>query len=303
MKTPMKTPLRTIEVWDREAGALRTEVVYNGPFLTWCYETLLGRLSLDLLFARHPFHRLYGVLKSSRFSASKIARDIASFKLATGEYEPGPFRSYEEFFIRRFLPGKRPFVQDGRALAAFAEGRYVAYPEVTPEILFPVKGSSLDLGKLLCDAALAKRFEGGPMLICRLCPIDYHWFHFPDDGTTASRYTVGGIFHSVSPIGLRREPDVFLKNERTVSILETAHLGKLAYVEVGALSVGKILQSTEVGARFNRGDVKGRFGLGASTVIVVGERGAWTPDADIVAQTRAGRETFVKLGAQVGMAR
>jgi phosphatidylserine decarboxylase len=88
-------------------------------------------------------------------------------------------------------------------------------------------------------------------------------------------------------------------NEREVSILETENFGKLAYVEVGATCVGKIKQ-TYRGKAFARGDEKGMFLFGGSTVIVIGEKGRWDIDPKILEFTSQGIETYLKMGMALG---
>ena len=88
-------------------------------------------------------------------------------------------------------------------------------------------------------------------------------------------------------------------NEREVTILETEHFGKLAYVEVGATCVGKI-QQTHQGSTFERGDEKGMFLFGGSTVIVLGEPGRWAIDQRILDYTNEGVETYIKMGQTLG---
>lgn len=110
-----------------------------------------------------------------------------------------------------------------------------------------------------------------------------------------------GKLHSVNPLALRRKADLFLHNERQISLLNTDHFGRLAYVEVGALCVGKIVQ-TFGSSLFQRGEEKGYFLFGASTVIVYGEPGAWRPSEDLLQQSAQGRETLVELGSPVAKA-
>ncbi len=61
------------------------------------------------------------------------------------------------------------------------------------------------------------------------------------------------------------------------------------------MMVGKIHQSYH-GDEFKRGDEKGYFLFGGSTVIVIGEKGKWKPSEDILEQTKAGVETYITLG-------
>ena len=86
-------------------------------------------------------------------------------------------------------------------------------------------------------------------------------------------WRIPGALHSVNPWALAFREDIFMINEREVTILETEHFGKLAYVEVGATCVGKIKQ-THTEETFERGDEKGMFLFGGSTVIVLGEPGS-----------------------------
>lgn len=134
------------------------------------------------------------------------------------------------------------------------------------------------------------------MLLARLCPVDYHRFHFPDGGRVRESYHVSGRLHSVNPAALKYRGDIFATNERQVSLFESLHFGRLALIEVGALCVGKIVQTYEGSEAVRRGQEKGYFLFGGSTVIVLGEKGAWSPDADILEKTEQGLETWVKLG-------
>ena len=88
--------------------------------------------------------------------------------------------------------------------------------------------------------------------------------------------------------------------KRHVTILETKNFGRIAYVEVGAMMVGKIVQTHEK-VNFMRGQEKGYFLFGGSTVIVLGQKGAWEPSQDIQKWTSKGLEVFfLKLGSSVG---
>src|SRR6185437_6713 len=103
---------------------------------------------------------------------------------------------------------------------------------------FPVKGAHLQPEVLLGRADVARAFEGGSLLIARLCPLDYHRFHYPDDGRTWDSYRIHGKLHSVNPLALKYRSEIFFTNERQVSLLETRHFGRIAYIEVGAMAVG-----------------------------------------------------------------
>ena len=232
-----------ITYFNRHKKLLEEERVYGDAAVKWLYQNPVGR-NLAPLLVKKFFSYAYGLYQSSFLSRKKITPftkkfgiEMDDFLPAEGRNEHSPYHSFNEFFIRRFKPGKRPFVEKG-LLPAFGEGRYL-----TTLTEIPVKGVRFDAPSLLNNSKWSPHFAEGPILIARLCPVDYHRFHFPDDGKLLDAYRVPGILHSVNPKALQQKPDIFLLNERQVSILESKSFGKLAMVEVGAICVGKIVQS------------------------------------------------------------
>jgi phosphatidylserine decarboxylase len=246
----------------------------------------------------------YGAFQSSPLSQRKVAPFIRAFQIPMDEYvEPaGGFKTFNDFFIRAFKPGKRSFASEPGRMAAFAEARYLARERIEQDQLYPVKGKYMTAEMLLGGERYARDFEGGPLMIARLCPVDYHRYHYPDAGRTVAHFPVHGKYHSVNPAALRYSDEIFATNERYVSILETRGFGKLAYIEVGAMMVGKIVQTHPEDKPFERGAEKGYFLFGGSTVIVLGQPGAWKPDADILEQTARRRETYIQLGEAIASA-
>jgi phosphatidylserine decarboxylase len=185
-------------------------------------------------------------------------------------------------------------------MPAFSEARYLAFERIELEQSFPVKGQHLTPEAVLGDRELATGFEGGPLLLARLAPVDYHRFHFPDDGSVVFERRVPGRLHSVHPFALRHRGDILATNERQVTVLDTANFGRLAMVEVGAMNVGLIVQTHSSGERIRRGEEKGYFCFGASSILLFGEPGKWCPSEDLLEQTASRRETLVRLGDEVG---
>lgn len=300
-----------LKLWDRKLQRVVMEQIYGEGFLRAAYLNKIGRALTDHVFARRAPSFLAGLWYSSRMSRAMIPGFIQSFAIDMREFESGPFKSFNDFFVRRFKPEARQWTQAPDALAAFAEGRYLGFDSVASHGELPVKGACLRVPDLLGEgpeklaARQSDRFLGGPALVARLCPLDYHRFHFPADGRVLAQYRINGEFHSVHPWALLHRPDVFLRNERQVTILDTPSFGRLAYIEVGALNVGRIVQTyaghsqSGSGAGFKRGEEKGYFLFGASTVIVLGEPGRWYVDEDILARTRQGQECLVRLGERV----
>ncbi len=294
-----------IKYFNREKEVVETEKVYGAEAVQWLYNSTSGKILTQLLVKR-PLSKIYGAMQSSGFTKKKVKPFIHDFNINMDEFLPeegrtedSPYSSFNQFFIRRFKEGKRPFVQ-GEEFPAFSEARYFGYDSLTDDETIPVKGKYLTAKALLANEKWASYFEEGPCLLARLCPVDYHRFHFPDDGEILDFYPVDGALHSVNPLALKKVPEIFSINERAVTILETENFGKLAYVEVGAICVGKIVQSREMKGSFKRGEEKGYFLFGGSTVIVLGEKGKWKPDDLILENTKKGMEVYQKLGSRLG---
>ncbi len=295
-----------IEFWHRAHQRYETEKVYGSKWIETLYKTKAGQLAQPLV--THPqISALYGWMQNQNFSAAKVPTFIKNFEINLEDYLPGslnhnaPERSYKnfnEFFTRAFKPGKRKFCSSSHELSAFAEARYLGVSAVTRETNFKIKGIQLPVAELVNSNGLKidlNSFLEGPALIARLCPVDYHRYHYPDDGEVLSSYEIPGILDSVNPMALGYKPDIFLKNYRTVSHLKTKNFGELLYVEVGATCVGKIVQTHDA-RLFKRGDQKGYFLFGGSTVVVLGQKNAWLPSSDILLQTLQGKETYIQLG-------
>lgn len=294
-------PIRYVEL---DSGVVREEKVYGGFWVKALYGTLLGR-AISALIAAPPFSRFYGWLQDRPGSSKKVAPFIEKFNINMGDFLPEegrsaeePYSTFNQFFTRRVTETARPFAQDAE-FPAPCDARYFAYESLDDSVSIPVKGSMFKASALLKSDEWAPVFEGGPGFIARLCPVDYHRFHFPDTGRVLATWRIPGALHSVNPWALAFREDIFMINEREVTILETERFGKLAYVEVGATCVGKIKQTHDQ-ETFERGDEKGMFLFGGSTVIVIGERGRWNIDPRILAHTQDGVESYLKMGQALG---
>jgi phosphatidylserine decarboxylase len=187
-------------------------------------------------------------------------------------------------------------------MAAFAEARYFGWDRVTIDQNFPIKGCSLSAEQILGTAERAAAFAGGPVLLARLSPMDYHHVHYPDHGTTADTAQLGRSLWTVNWHALLNQPDILFRNERQIHILDTQNFGRLGFVEVGAMSVGRIVQVHPTQTEYRRGEEKSVFKFGGSAIIVFGERGIWRPADDILRHTAEGIETLVRLGDTVAVA-
>jgi len=140
------------------------------------------------------------------------------------------------------------------------------------------------------------------MVISRLCPVDYHRFHFPFAGIPSEPRLIKGPLFSVSPIALRRNIHYLVQNKRMLTELESSVFGSVACFEVGATNVGTIVHTFVSGRPVAKGEEKGLFKFGGSCVITLFQPGRIRFDQDLVEQSRACLETYARMGDRLGVA-
>lgn len=285
-----------LQIFDRRLGRVVGEFMKDSPAT---YESRPRRSLRQWLESEPLYDWLVAAYQGTHRSARKIEPFIRRHNIDMSEFKPVAYRSYAEFFDRGFREGVRSFPQEPGCMGAFGEARYFGWEEVDPLQRLPVKGASLRADEILGSALRAAAFIGGPVILARLSPMDYHHLHYPDDGATLETDWRGRALWTVNWRALQRQPDILIRNERQIHVLQTDHFGRLGFVEVGALSVGRIVQIHPTGRRFARGAEKSVFKFGGSAVVLFGERGAWRPSADILKCTRENIETLVRLGESI----
>jgi phosphatidylserine decarboxylase len=292
----MAKPL-PLPVWDRRAEKLFQE--YSDD-LNATYESRPHR-SIHQWLESHPVYDwLVAAYQSTHRSARQIEPFIKKHHIDMTEFKPVVYRSFAEFFDREFCPGVRAFPQAADEMGAFAEARYFGWERLEDDQELPLKGHSLSARCILGNEERARPFVGGPIILARLSPMDYHHVHYPDDGVTLDQERLGYRLWTVNWHALLNKQDILFSNERQINILETRNFGRLAFVEVGALSVGRIVQVHPLDSAFERGEEKSVFKFGGSAVVVFGEPGMWRPSNDLLEHTKDSVETLVRLGEPVG---
>nr|WP_226895628.1 phosphatidylserine decarboxylase [Luteolibacter marinus] len=227
---------------------------------------------------------------------AKIAPFIAKYGLDPAEFADSPesYASFNEFFYRKLKPEARP-IADAKAVFP-ADGRHLGFQKASGIEGVFVKGQKFDLGRLLGDDSLASRYADGSLVLSRLCPVDYHRFHFPATGTPGEVKLLNGPLFSVSPIALRRNLGYLWENKRTLTKLTTSAIGTVLLLEIGATCVGSILQTFTPGQPVQKGDEKGYFAFGGSSTITIFEPGAVTLAEDLVKWSSEQTELYAKVG-------
>ena len=286
--------MKPIEYVDRRSGKKVTESVMGDGALRFAYETLLGRTLWPLLFGTKFISALMGRRYDSPRSRNAILKlaAIPGCRAEEAEKPLDEYGSFNEFFTRRLKPGLRPL---GEGMTSPADGRLMLYLAADVDRPFPLKGATHSLREVFGPDVPDGRYD---IAVVRLAPVDYHRFHFPCDCRTPEPVRiVAGRYHSVNPIALLRHPDVYAGNERQILRCE-ADWGPFWLVDVGAFGVGTIVQ-TYTGEVHAKGDEKGYFKFGGSTVILTARAGALTFDEDLIRNSAAGLETRVLCGEQI----
>lgn len=279
-------------------GTIVNQKTDQDRLLAVLYGSIGGRLLLKPLV--HPaISRLGGRILSSGASRLLIQPFIRKHRIDMSQFEPVRYKNYNEFFSRRIRPELRPVDETEEHFISPCDSKLSVYP-ITPESRFLVKHTSYHTASLLKNRKLARRFDGGYLFLFRLTVDDYHRYCYVADGEKGENIRIPGIFHTVNPIANDYYP-IYKENAREYSLLHTKPFGTVLMMEVGALLVGKIVNHHGP-ARVHRGQEKGYFQFGGSTVILMTEAGRVEPDADLLANTRAGMETVVKMGERIGIA-
>ncbi len=271
----------------------------EGAALRFLYGTVPGRLFLRGLTAR-PVSRAVGRFMDSRLSRPLIRPFIRKNGICMEDYLPMRYRSFNAFFCRPIRPGLRPVPEEAAAFTAPCDGLLSVY-RITDGLVLPVKQSRYTVAELLGDAEKAAAFRDGICLVFRLCVNHYHRYGYVDDGEILEKRFIPGRLHTVRPVALEAFP-VFTRNCREITCMRSAHFGLLAQLEVGAMLVGRIENYKGEGMRFRRGEEKGRFLYGGSTVVLLLEKDRVRLEEELFENTAAGLETPVILGQTLGRA-
>ncbi len=280
---------------DRE-GNITKENSMQDRFLEMMYQSAIGRILLRPLVTP-AFSKIAGWLLDSRASRIFVYPFIKKHSINLKEYEQKKYKSYNDFFTRKMLLGARRIDRRDEAFISPCDSRVSVY-KINPKSVFHIKNTRYTTVSLLRSKRLAHLFKEGYIWIFRLQVNDYHHYIHIDKGRVSKSFKIPGVFHTVNPIANDHYP-IYKENTREYSIIQSDHFGTMIQMEVGALLVGKI-QNRVCGELIYKGQEKGQFAFGGSTVILMTQKGKVRPDHDILKNSEKGIETIVKLGEHVG---
>ena len=182
------------------------------------------------------------------------------------------------------------------ALISPCDGKVLAYT-INDDLTLKIKDSYYSIDTLV-NESIMEEYKGGSALVFRLSTDNYHRYCYIDSGTKGKNYHIKGVFHTVQPISLKNY-NFFKTNSREYTILNTNNFDKVIQVEVGALMVGRIKNNHEE-YEYKKGEEKGYFEFGGSTIVLLFKKGVITLDNDILENSKENIETIVKYGEKIG---
>lgn len=294
--------MEKVEYFNRYTGRVETEQIYGERFLRWIYGNPIGKISLEGLVKRSFFSKWYGSRMDASDSNSRVLPFIRNYNLDAGEFadQPESYRTFNEFFYRKLKPGARPIAPDSDAAVFPADGRHLGFQNIREAEGIFVKGAKFDLEKLCGKRELAQRYESGSIVLSRLCPVDYHRFHFPVSGTPTRPTMINGALYSVSPLALKQNIHYLTENKRASTEIDSMDFGKVLMFEVGATCVGSFEYTFTPGIPIQKGSEKGYFKFGGSETITLFEPGRINLAEDLLENSQIGRELYARMGDIMG---
>jgi len=214
--------------------------------------------------------------------------EAARKALNLDEFEADPaapfwgFKSWNDFFIRRFKPGRRPvaLTEDSKAIVSPCEATpFAIKTNVKDHDAFWVKSQPYSLRHLL-QGHYVDQFIGGTVYQAYLSAENYHRWHSPVSGTIKKIENVPGTYYSEAasegfdPVGPNNSQG-YIAHVATRALLfieaENADIGLICLIQVGMGEVSSCLfidsdgRPLKVGQRVQKGDQLGYFQFGGST--------------------------------------
>ena len=278
-------------------GKKVSNITNQDKLLSFLYTNFFGRMLLKPLI-QPQVSKLAGRYLSTAHSKWLISKFIERNEINMDIYEECDYSSFNDFFTRKIKPDCRPVPEDLDVLISPCDCLATVYP-IQENTTFSIKNTEYTLRSLLRSPRLAKRFRGGYAYVLRLTVEDYHRYLYSVSGKQSKNYHIDGTFHTVNPIANDYLP-IYKENTREYTVIRSKEFGDVLQMEVGALLVGKISnhkQSTVV----TRGEEKGFFEYGGSTIVVLTQKGRVTPRSNLLTNSKNGYETKVLQAHPLGI--
>lgn len=278
-------------------GNVTVEENEQDKFLRHLYNDRGGRLCLRVLV--QPFvSKMAGVFLNTGLSARFVPGFVEKNRIDLGVYEKQKFSSWNDFFTRRIREGERPIDERKNILVSPCDGKLSVY-RIGEGSRFFIKDTEYTVEQLLRNKKLADRYLGGYAMVFRLTVDDYHHYCYVADGEKSPDVKIPGVFHTVNPAA-NDVCQIYHENTREYCLLKTEQFGTIAMMEVGAMMVGKITNLKPGACEVKKGEEKGYFEFGGSTIVLLLQHGKVRLDSDLIENSENGYETIVRMGERIG---
>lgn len=261
------------------------------------YKSQAGKRLLKVLTSK-AVSELGGRFMDCPFSVPFIRPFIKKNNIDMSQYEEKKYKSYNEFFTRKIKDGERIFDMTPELLCSPCDSKLTVY-KIDEKSKYEIKGTKYSFESLTRSKKLTDYYNGGYMLVFRLCVDDYHRYAYVDNGYLGPIRRINGVYHTVNPIAIETGYDIYKENTRQCCVLHSENFGKILQMEVGALMVGRIVNNNEK-CHVSRGQEKGRFEFGGSTVILAFAKDMIKIKDEIIKNSEEDFETVVKMGDIIG---
>ncbi len=267
----------------------------KADLINFLYTTKLGIILLKIIVLPF-FSKIAGIYYKSRFSKHKINKFIAKYNIEIKADELVKYKSFNDFFTRRKEVNINTIYN---MLISPAQSKLTVYniDNNLNNTIVNIKGSRYKILDIINDDNEVKEFIGGYCLVFRLSTTDYHRYIYIDNGFKIKSYHIKGKLHTIRDNSLKYK--VYSHNSREITIINGYSLGRYIQIEVGALTVGKIRNYNKI--NHNKGEEKGYFEYGGSTIVLLIQKDKISIDKDIIEQSNLGIETIVNIGEAIGM--
>ncbi|KAG6907170.1 hypothetical protein DXG01_010295 [Tephrocybe rancida] len=187
------------------------------------------------------------------------------------------FTSWDDFFTRRFKPGRRPVLRPNDlyvVVSACESTVYNVASNVQEHDLFWLKEKSYSLSDMLSNPQYLPEFIGGSIYQAFLSALKYHRWHAPVNGTVVDTQTIPGTYYSESPTAgmdpaAPNNSQGYLTAVATRAVIyiqaDSLDIGLMAFMAVGMAEVSTCQITVQKGDRIVQGDELGAFHFGGST--------------------------------------
>lgn len=278
-------------------GEIVKEETRGEKVASFLYGTKLGRLMIKPLISP-GLQRFLGAILDSRISVGLAIPYKNIHHIDMDLYKPKFYSSFNSFFTREIKPEMRPIDAEVASIVAPCDGKASVYT-ITEDLCLQIKNSTYSIERLLKSKDLAEMYRNGVALVVRLTGADYHHYCYVADGKKGKNHYLHGVFHALFPV-VRGQVPVYQENAREFCRIRTYYFDEIIQMEVGAMLVGKINNIEEGVKEVEKGQEKGYFSYGGSTVIVLFKEGAVDLDRDLIQNTEEGIETVIKMGERIG---